>query len=148
MALSSPGGRIKLTMVGIQALVAQMKKAGDRGMKACGAGLYAVANNIMTDSKEHTPVDLGNLRASGYVTLPQGRGVSELVVEVGYGGTAASYAVTQHEATGHVHPVGEAKFLENALGRYNPQDFLQFTVQAYNENKGATPTPSMPQVPK
>jgi len=106
-------GFIGLRLSGSKALVKKLRRAGKRGTTALGAGLYAVGNEIMSDAKRRSPVDMGVMRASGYVTLPQGR--SDLVVEVGFGGAAKDYVVVQHEDTSLNHPVGESKFLEKAL---------------------------------
>ena len=75
------------------------------------AGLYLEGNNIMGTSIKNTPVDTGNLRASAHVTLPRTeRGVT--TVDLAYG---TDYAIYVHERTGLNHPVGKAKFLEDAV---------------------------------
>lgn len=84
--------------------------------KAAAAGLYAHANNVMTEAKELSPVDTGVMRGSGYVTIPEEN--SNPVVEVGFGGASEAYVVKQHEDQSLNHPDGgEAKFLEKALDR-------------------------------
>ena len=75
----------------------------------------------MTDAKLQTPVDTGNLRASGHVTEPEIVNDSWLTVTLGFGGPAGSgsgqnqdvgYAVYVHEDLSKHHPIGHAKFLE------------------------------------
>ena len=84
-------------------------------MMAKGAqGLFEAGNMIMTDAKRRVPVDLGNLKGSGYVTAPTAT-PGGTHVEVGFGGPAAGYAIYVHEDLSAHHPVGEAKYLENAV---------------------------------
>jgi hypothetical protein len=88
----------------------------DRVMVAGGGALYRKAWQIMGRSKEEfVPVDLGILKDSGDVALPEIDG-NAMVVEMGYGGAAAAYALKQHEDLTLNHPNGgEAKFLEKPL---------------------------------
>ena len=86
-----------------------------RAMRAKGAqGLFEAGNMIMTDAKRRVPVDLGALKGSGYVTAPTAT-PGGTHVEVGFGGPAAGYAIYVHEDLSARHPVGEAKYLENAV---------------------------------
>ena len=79
--------------------------------QAAKATAYTAGNIAMTEAKEYAPKDLGVLRASGYVTLPNEDGA----VELGFGGPAADYAVVQHENPDFRHAEGGWKFLERAL---------------------------------
>lgn len=72
-------------------------------------GLMAAGLIIQRESQRRTPVDEGNLKGSAYTRRSQFGG---LEVEVGY---TADYAVPVHEILDARHPVGEAKFLENAI---------------------------------
>lgn len=99
------------------------------GIKA-EAALYQVAEEEMTKSKKRTPVDLGNLRASGHVA-PTRRTADGIAVTMGFGGPAGSgnlgetnkdavgYALIVHEDIRGVVPrpggVGQSKFLESVL---------------------------------
>ena len=96
-------------------------------LPALAAAVYQEGEGVMTDAKLLTPVDTGNLRASGHVSLPTVH-VSEATVTLGFGGPAGSgnhggqsnaesvgYAVYVHENMEAHHPVGQAKFLEGAL---------------------------------
>jgi len=76
------------------------------------ATLFTEAEKIMTVSKaNYVPVDMGALRASGFVEPPEltaGGGS----VTLGYGGPSAPYALYVHEDLTKHHPVGQAKYLE------------------------------------
>jgi hypothetical protein len=86
-----------------------------RAMMAKGAqGLFEAGNMVMTDAKQRVPVDLGALKGSGYVTAPTPT-PGGMNVEIGFGGPAAGYAIYVHEDLSPRHPVGEAKYLENAV---------------------------------
>lgn len=101
---------------GLKEIKANLKKAREQILKAVGAGVFGVGNEIMTEAKRNTPVDFGALKGSGYVTEPSIVGTTASV-ELGFGGPAKAYAVVQHESTEFNHEVGEAKFLENAVNR-------------------------------
>jgi len=85
--------------------------------------LYQEAEGVMTAAKQLTPVDTGNLRASGHVPLPVIQN-NTIVQTLGFGGPAGigngsesnnedvGYAVRVHEDLNSYHKVGHAKFLE------------------------------------
>lgn len=74
--------------------------------------LVMTSERIITASKQsYVPVDLGALRASGFVAPPIQEG-SRISVEMGFGGPSAPYAVVQHEDLTLRHTVGQAKYLE------------------------------------
>ena len=105
---------------GLDAALRRLSDLAEKAPDAVGAGLFLEANNIMADAKTRVPVDQGVLRASGYVAPPVMERGSP-VVELGFGGPAASYAVRQHEDTSLRHPDGgEAKFLEKAADQARP----------------------------
>jgi hypothetical protein len=84
----------------------------DEAPDELGAFLYKEAKKIMGESKKHyVPVDLGNLKNSGHVSPPENDGAG-IVVIVGFGGPAASYALEVHEDLQTHHEVGRAKYLE------------------------------------
>lgn len=100
---------VTLDFTGTKKLQDVLKKLGARSTQAAKAALYQEAERIMTASKKRCPVDLGNLRASGQVSLPSESG-GHIVVELGYGGPAGAgnhggetnkehvgYAIVQHE---------------------------------------------------
>lgn len=105
---------------GLDAALRRLSDLAEKAPDAVGAGLFLEANNIMADAKTRVPVDQGVLRSSGYVAPPVMERGSP-VVELGFGGPAASYAVKQHEDTALNHPDGgEAKFLERAADAARP----------------------------
>lgn len=131
--------RVSTKVTGAKAIIHNMAAAGDRWKQALAAGLYLAANNVMGKSKRLVPVDLGPLRASGYVTLPQelpGR----TLVEIGYGGPAKDYAIPQHERTDYRHPDGgQAKYLSAAVDAATPNlasDILKLAKAAFAHGQG------------
>ena len=74
------------------------------------AALLAEGENVMGESKKRTPVDTGNLRASGHVKTPVTKGGRTSVV-LAYG---TEYAIHVHERPAR-HPSGRAKYLQSAV---------------------------------
>ncbi len=109
---------------------AALENFGSKAIRPMAGALYREGTRIMNRSKsEFVPVDTGNLRGSGYVSLPEIEG-SSVSVEIGYGGAAAPYAAVVHEnpragRTGGVSPqgkkykhyaqVGQWKYLEQPV---------------------------------
>ena len=98
---------------GLQAALAAMP---DKVKQGASVGLYQHAEIVMTASKQVCPVDTGTLMGSGHVGkhIGENEGVEEgpvyeqdgqLMVDIGYGGPSAGYALYVHEAleptTGH-----------------------------------------------
>jgi len=78
------------------------------------AALYQVGEEIMKLAKEkYVPVDLGALRASGYVK--RHKEGSTFTVELGFGGASAPYALIQHENMEYNHTTGGPKYLERPV---------------------------------
>ena len=77
-------------------------------------GMLAAGILIEAESKERTPVDEGNLKASHYYA--KGGSFIAPIVQIGAGvGYTANYAVYVHEDLNARHTVGQAKFLESAV---------------------------------
>lgn len=101
---------VKVTVTGVKKTQQKIARAGQVGKSALGMALFVEGEKIMGASKLLVPVVTGNLRASGHVQLPQiAAGV--VFVDLGYGGSAAPYAVKVHEnpragKTGGVSPRG------------------------------------------
>jgi hypothetical protein len=94
-----------VTILGATRFAANM-----RGRKADVQGaVWKVVNDtaqrVFNESQRLVPVDTGNLKASGRFT-PAERGAS-IVATIGYGGTAAGYALVVHE----IHAT-RSKYLE------------------------------------
>ncbi|MDP3717097.1 MAG: hypothetical protein Q8T13_04925 [Acidobacteriota bacterium] len=102
---------------GLDEFVAAVRGIPSVALNAAGGSLYREGEDVMTESKELVPVDMGPLRDSGHVELPMFE-PGEVSVTLGYGGAAQDYAVAQHEDQSLNHPNGgEAKFLETPLLR-------------------------------
>jgi hypothetical protein len=96
-------------------LKAALQAEGKNALRALGGGLYREGEEVMADSKDkYVPVDVGVLRASGFVDLPEYEG-TRVTVQIGYGGEAEPYAMEQHERLDFQHTVGEAKYLERPM---------------------------------
>ena len=80
-------------------------------VKDVEAALKQEGENAMGVSKRRTPVDLGPLRASAHVKLPETKG-GVTSVTLAYG---TDYAVYVHEIVTTAHTVGQAKFLESSV---------------------------------
>lgn len=107
--------RIDFDITGLRELAERLGRTRGELKKALSAAVKMAGENIRTESMRRTPVDLGVLRASHYVTDPEeNNGIISVVVGCG-GGPAAPYARIQHERLDLNHPEGEAKFLENAV---------------------------------
>lgn len=112
---------ISIRWLGVTTLALRLAKAA-RGATAqqLGSGLYAEANAILAKAIPLTPIDTGNLRASGHVTLPKVSGDS-VEVEIGFGGAAAGYAIYVHERMDAAHAAPtQAKFLEQPVLEAQP----------------------------
>ena len=134
-----------IDLAGGDELIRKLKALGEKAQTIVGGALYREAEAIMTESKKQCPVDLGNLRASGSVSLPELQGAM-VVVTLGYGGPSGSgnhggetnkkdvgYAIVQHEDLDLDHSkvlskkegqrrggvvwgaIGKAKYLEDPM---------------------------------
>jgi HK97 gp10 family phage protein len=100
--------KLNVNIEGIEKMVSAMNALDKKGPMAMGAALWKEGERIMAKSKELVPVDMGTLRASGHVTLPQVTATGASVT-LGYGGAASNYAVYVHEGTGPA--VGRPAFM-------------------------------------
>ena len=116
-----------MQLLGAPELASVLASLGERTPTVFALALNKIANDMMKDAKKRTPVDTGALRASGHVQRPV---IDRTMVSVtlGFGGDQSiggttrqgkripqNYAVYVHEDLTKRHPVGEAKFLENAM---------------------------------
>ena len=88
-----------------------MKETPGIVVKDVKAALYLEGEDIMAVSVRRTPVDTGDLKATGHVKLPQEKG-GTVTVELAYG---TDYAIYVHEILSATHPTGQAKYLESAV---------------------------------
>lgn len=104
---------MRIQFDGVDDLEAALRQAGPTAARLLRVALRREAEELMTRSKDRTPVDTGALRASGHV---QDKTSNQAVkMQLGFGGAAAPYAIYVHEMTGNRHPVGQAKFLESTV---------------------------------
>ena len=94
---------------GIDVFTKALEATAKVAPKDIAGAMFEEAESIMGKAKGDTPVDFGNLRASGHVQSPQIRRDSAEVV-LAYG---TDYAVFVHEIRDAQHTVGKAKFLES-----------------------------------
>lgn len=106
---------IEVRIEGLDDVAKQLLEKADQAGKAGAAELYVAAEDIIGDAKEnYVPVDLGALRSSGHVQLPQREG-DVTTVKAGFGGPAAAYALAVHEHLGQFSPASWKK--AEAAGR-------------------------------
>jgi len=106
--------KITVEVKGTKELQRTLEKLGERAQAELGKALYAEAELIMTESKKQVPVDTGTLQGTGHVEQPE-YDHDQVIVQMGYGGPAAPYAVVQHERLDFKHKVGKAKYLEDPV---------------------------------
>ena len=102
---------VRIELTGTEELSRELKRLQRAYPEAAAAALYAEGMAIMALAQKKTPVDTGRLRATGYVAPPV-KDAQGHIVELGFG---TDYGIYVHERTESHHPVGEAKFLENAI---------------------------------
>lgn len=93
-----------------QDIIKNLNKEIKRIRGATKEGLLLSAHLIKGESMARTPVDTGNLKGGHYVAT--GMDGNRIVAEIGM---MAEYAIYVHENLVNFHPVGEAKFLANAV---------------------------------
>lgn len=108
-------GGYNFRILGVQHLRNNLREAGPRATRALTASLFAEGQRVMGEAKKLAPVDTGTLRASGTVLPPHIEGDGRIVVTLGFGGAAKTYALIQHERLDYRHKVGQAKYLETAM---------------------------------
>jgi len=136
-----------LTITGDDELIRKLKDIDRRHPKVTEASLLKVAQDIMNDSKENfVPRREGILEASGHVDPPE-RTSGRVTIKIGYGGSAAPYALAIHEnpragktrgesPSGKKYKtwakVGEWKYLETPVMEAT-LDYRQNMVKTVNE---------------
>lgn len=91
---------LSVRIQGTTQLRATLQRLGSQAERALGVALYQEAERVMAKSKSEVPVGVsGHLRSGGFVRLPR-RDATSVIVELGYGGDAADYALYVHEGTG------------------------------------------------
>jgi hypothetical protein len=96
-----PGVTVRIT--GLREAVGKLQGAPKRLEGEVGRALYQFAEDVMTESKLRVPVLTGTLMSTGHVDPPKTEG-GKVVVDMGYGGPAAPYALYVHEALEGARP--------------------------------------------
>ncbi len=102
---------------GLDEAIKNMNKMFIKSPVAVSKALDKVANSVLAESIQLTPVDTGTLRRSQKVTNKK-VGIDEVSVEVR---ADTDYAVYVHENLQARHPQGQAKFLESAVNTIAPE---------------------------
>jgi len=111
---------------GDQTLIANLEVYKDRMTDAVADGMRKFGGRVEGESTRRCPVETGELRSRVFNEGPLRDGDTYVQV-VGYekfGATwekGKAYAVPVHERTNVHHPVGEAKFLENAVNHLSEE---------------------------
>jgi hypothetical protein len=107
----------------LKEFAAKLEKYKSKMLKAVPMVVNAIAEDIMGDSKENfVPVCSGVLRSSGHVQRIR-IGKNRVTVRMGYGGSAASYALAVHERMQPINrcsQVGGAKYLSLPFDKAKP----------------------------
>jgi hypothetical protein len=139
---------VQVELIGGKHIIQNLKKEVKSVISNSKKGLIQVGLLIKASSMRKTPIDLGNLRASHYVVWGGGVDTDGSFVSTGnskedsrlapdhqtiialgksqagmFGvlvGVSAYYAIYVHEDLQANHTVGQAKFLESAIGEYAP----------------------------
>ena len=117
--MATGGMSISLIWTNASSFVAKLQGAIVKGNVELAAALYQEGQAIMRDTLPITPIDLGGLRSSGHVEAPTPTGPGEWEVVLGFGGSAAPYALYVHEIMTAQHdPPTQAKFLETTMNEH------------------------------
>lgn len=112
----------QFTTEGIQQATRVLTKWVNELLEANGAALYKEGVFIMGESKKICPLKDRTLRGSAYVTRPVlVKSIGQIMVDLGYGGSAVDYAIAVHEKTGNgiqwTSPGTGPKYLERPFNK-------------------------------
>lgn len=104
-----------LTWSGLDVLQAVLRNTSPRATQFLTESMEEVSIVVFNESQRLVPVDTGALKSSGHVDPPD-VAPGNIVINIGYGGVAADYALRVHEdlAMRHAAPT-QAKFLEQPM---------------------------------
>lgn len=110
-------------------LSAALRRLAAASPRAAGAALRRIGEDVAGASKDLTPVDTGDLKASTFASpvedTPQGLSVT---VSAGRG---LDYAIPVHENERARHVVGQAKYLETARAQETGGGLFEWKVGRY-----------------
>lgn len=123
---------MSLKLKGANTLTKNLRRlAMEKGPSKYGKIVLRALVEIENNSAKRTPIDTGNLKASGLghakllASAPSGA--------IGYTTNTADYAIYVHERLDLKHPIGEAKFLENAVNEVKPKIEKKFGAELRTE---------------
>lgn len=112
---------LKIELLGVDRLTALLATAGKDAVPALQQALNEEAQLAFRESQKLVPRRTGVLAASGQVMPAEVQGDS-VVVQLGYGGAASSYALIVHENPNAQHSGGRQwKYLEVPVLRRVPK---------------------------
>lgn len=128
------GMAVSVKMKGAKSSARNIENMTKAARQAFFEQMVEIANAILIRSQtKYVPVLSTTLRDSGAVSASPGR---YPVVEIGFGGAAASYALVQHENLWFHHPGGKkAKYLELAVKDFEPKIAKALDVAIRHEVK-------------
>ena len=119
------------TSVGLIKLSEAMKQFGPRVNRMLTRVLNEHIQIVIEDARQHCPVGVtGKLKASHQVTRAVVSTTGIVSAQVSAGDDDAYYAWIVHEDLAATHPVGEAKWLENAVNRHQQELIDKFDAGA------------------
>lgn len=112
--------------------------------KVVPSGLRAIGEEIMTDVKASrpgrgVPRRFGHLAGTGTVTgggkMARTGRLGDARVQLTFGGTAAPYALVQHENLNLRHSLGEARYLVRGMHRWKPGNSAAINALVQNSDR-------------
>lgn len=113
--------------IDVKNFLALLSRIGKTEPKRFVQAVALEAETVMTMSQAIVPVRWGILRGTAFVRYPK-QTEAAAIIEVGYGGPAAPYAVAQHERDYKHKPPGQKKYLEEPFN-YRRRGFDQRIAQ-------------------
>lgn len=89
---------------GLRELKRNLDATTDEIVDAFGKAIFDLVNEVAKESSRLVPVDTGNLRSSRTVEFKTVKNGLGFEAEIAYGGSAAPYAIIQHERLNYWHP--------------------------------------------
>jgi hypothetical protein len=94
---------VTIVLKGTKDLKMKLNAGNIRVAQAVTSATLDIVNEVAQKSLSYVPFDTGDLSASQHITLPKWSG-QQCIAKVSYGGTAAPYALIQHENKKFFHP--------------------------------------------
>jgi bacteriophage HK97-gp10 putative tail-component len=109
-------GKIKFTgMKEMTNRLNRLAKASETGMDKA---VMTLANAVLQDAKNDTPVDTGDLKESGKIVRMTGNKKNTFTIAITFD-VERGYALIQHETEWYNHRVGKDHYLSDVLEAYS-----------------------------